>query len=92
MKGSYKFLLAILLILSLGVVTTGVVLLHSQSTSSEYPQDSPIQTQITPAQTSTITPKTTPAPTTTSDCKCYSYTLKRYIPCEQATAICRDGT
>ena len=27
-----------------------------------------------------------------SDCMCYSYTLKRYIPCEQATAICRDGT
>lgn len=27
-----------------------------------------------------------------ADCTCYSYTLKRYIPCEQATAICRDGT
>jgi competence protein ComEC len=27
-----------------------------------------------------------------SDCMCYSYTLNRYIPCEQATAICRDGT
>jgi hypothetical protein len=27
-----------------------------------------------------------------SDCMCYSYTLKRYIPCEEATAICRDGT
>jgi len=27
-----------------------------------------------------------------SVCTCYSYTLKRYIPCEQATAICRDGT
>jgi len=27
-----------------------------------------------------------------SDCMCYSYTLKRYIPCDQATAICRDGT
>ena len=31
-------------------------------------------------------------PKTTSDCTCYSYTLKRDIPCEQATAICRDGT
>ena len=29
---------------------------------------------------------------TVSLCTCYSYTLKRYIPCEQATAICRDGT
>jgi len=27
-----------------------------------------------------------------SECMCYSYTLKRYIPCEQATAICWDGT
>ena len=27
-----------------------------------------------------------------TSCTCYSYTLKRYIPCEQATAICRDGT
>jgi beta-lactamase superfamily II metal-dependent hydrolase len=27
-----------------------------------------------------------------SGCTCYSYTLKRDIPCEQATAICRDGT
>lgn len=27
-----------------------------------------------------------------SPCMCYSYTLKRYIPCEQATAICIDGT
>jgi beta-lactamase superfamily II metal-dependent hydrolase len=28
----------------------------------------------------------------TSGCMCYSYTLKKYIPCEQATAICNDGT
>jgi len=41
------------------------------------------------AGTFTVT-DTTPKPT--SDCTCYSYTLKRYIPCEQATAICRDGT
>lgn len=25
-------------------------------------------------------------------CMCYSYTLKKNIPCEQATAICKDGT
>ncbi|MFC1982886.1 MBL fold metallo-hydrolase [Chloroflexota bacterium] len=31
-------------------------------------------------------------PEPTSECTCYSYTLKRHIPCEQATAICRDGT
>ena len=30
--------------------------------------------------------------TNDTPCTCYSYTLKRYIPCEQATAICRDGT
>lgn len=41
------------------------------------------------AGTFTVT-DTTPKPT--SDCTCYSYTLKRNIPCEQATAICRDGT
>ncbi len=29
---------------------------------------------------------------TASPCTCYSYKLKRYIPCEQATAICKDGT
>lgn len=38
-------------------------------------------------KTTTISPSVSP-----SDCTCYSYTLKRYIPCEQATAICRDGT
>ena len=37
-----------------------------------------------------ITVTDTPKPP--SDCTCFSYTLKRYIPCEQATAICRDGT
>ena len=36
------------------------------------------------------TPEPTPKPT--SDCTCYSYKLKRNIPCDQATAICRDGT
>jgi hypothetical protein len=35
---------------------------------------------------------TIPSSVSPSDCRCYSYTLKRYIPCEQATAICRDGT
>jgi hypothetical protein len=29
---------------------------------------------------------------TVSPCTCYSYTLGRYIPCQQATAICWDGT
>lgn len=34
-----------------------------------------------------------PSPSSeTDDCMCYSYTLKKYIPCSQATAICRDGT
>jgi len=37
--------------------------------------------------TFSVLPDTVP-----SDCMCYSYTLERYIPCEQATAICRDGT
>ena len=40
------------------------------------------------AGTFTVSPSTV----SPSDCTCYSYTLKRYIPCEQATAICRDGT
>ena len=39
------------------------------------------------AGTFTVSPPVSP-----SVCTCYSYTLKRYIPCEQATAICRDGT
>ena len=39
------------------------------------------------AGTFTVSPTVSP-----SVCTCYSYTLKRYIPCEQATAICRDGT
>ena len=35
---------------------------------------------------------TPPSSNPTSSCTCYSYTLDKYIPCDQATAICRDGT
>jgi hypothetical protein len=52
------------------------------------------------SQTPSTEPSITPPPASyvippsshTSDCTCYSYTLKRNIPCEQATAICNDGT
>ena len=77
--------LSILLVIAIGIIATGVILLNTQPESISNQELQP--TTLTQTQTPTTTPLTT-----TSDCTCYSYTLKRYIPCEQATAICRDGT
>ena len=47
---------------------------------------------VTEAVVIRVIPAVERGPRPSSGCTCYSYTLKRIIPCEQATAICRDGT